>query len=222
MAENKTSFLLYCDIHHTIKKLTDDQSGKLFKHILSYVNDENPELNDLLLDVVFEPIKQSLKRDLKRYEAICLRNKDNGSKGGRPKLKIKKPKKPSGLITNPNNPDGSRNNPENPDEPDSDSDSDIDSEKKKRKNKYCEFVSMFSEEYDKLISEHGEENTKVLIEILSNYKGANGKKYKSDYLAIKNWVIDKAKKEGKLKHEFKDDDFKDYPVLKITTGQRGK
>jgi hypothetical protein len=205
MAENKTSFLLYCDIHHTIKKLTDNQSGKLFKHILSYVNDENPELNDLLLEVVFEPIKQSLKRDLKRYEAICLRNKDNGSKGGRPKSKIKKPKKPSGLITNPNNPDGSRNNPNNPDEPDSDSDidSDIDSdsEKKKRKNKYCEFVSMFSEEHDKLISEHGEKNTKLFIEILNNYKGSNGKKYKSDYLAILNWVIDKAKKEGKYEQK---------------------
>lgn len=113
-------------MHYTVKKLTDEQSGKLFKHILSYVNDENPVINDVILDLVFEPIKQALKRDLKRYESICLRNKDNGSKGGRPKTKIRKPRKPSGLITNPNNPDGSRNNPNNPDEPDNDSDSDID------------------------------------------------------------------------------------------------
>jgi hypothetical protein len=126
MAENKNSFLLYTDIYHTVKKLTDDQAGKLFKHILSYVNDENPVVNDMIIDLVFEPIKQNLKRDLKRYEAICLRNKDNGSKGGRPKAKIKKPRKPSGLITNPDNPDGSRNNPENPDEPDNDNDIDND------------------------------------------------------------------------------------------------
>jgi hypothetical protein len=32
---------------------------------------------------------------------------------------------------------------------------------------------------------------------MNNYKGATGKKYKSDYLAILNWVIDKVKKEGK-------------------------
>lgn len=126
MAKNKTSFLLYVDLVHTVGKLSDDQAGKLFKHILSYVNDENPVLNDLILELVFEPIKQQLKRDLKRYEAICLRNKDNGSKGGRPKSKTKKPKKPSGLFTNPNNPDGSRNNPNNPDEPDNDNDNDTD------------------------------------------------------------------------------------------------
>lgn len=113
MAENKRSFLLYTDVHFTVKKLTDEQSGKLFKHILAYVNDENPIINDLILEIAFEPIKQSLKRDLKRYEAICLRNKENGSKGGRPKHK---PKKPSGL----------NGNPKNPDEPDNDNDSDSD------------------------------------------------------------------------------------------------
>lgn len=70
MANGKKSFLLYTDVHHTVKKLTDIQAGKLFKHILSYVNDENPELNDLILDIAFEPIKQNLKRDLRKYEEI--------------------------------------------------------------------------------------------------------------------------------------------------------
>jgi hypothetical protein len=36
---------------------------------------------------------------------------------------------------------------------------------------------------------------------LNNYKGANGKKYKSDYLAVLNWVVDKAKKEGKYEQK---------------------
>lgn len=70
MAQNKRSFILYSDIYHTIKKLSDDQAGKLFKHILGYVNDENPVMNDILLDIAFEPIKQSLKRDLRKYETI--------------------------------------------------------------------------------------------------------------------------------------------------------
>jgi len=102
MAENKKSFLLYCDIIHTINKLSDEQSGILFKHILSYVNDQHPETNDVIIDLVFEPIKQGLKRDLEKYLSICERNKKNGGKGGRPE---KKPKKPSRLISNPNNPD---------------------------------------------------------------------------------------------------------------------
>jgi len=103
MAENKKSFLLYCDTKFTIDKLTDEQSGKLFKHILNYVNDLNPVLNDLLLEIAFEPIKQNLKRDLKKYLNVCERNKLNGLKGGRPK-NPSEPKKPSGLIGNPKNP----------------------------------------------------------------------------------------------------------------------
>ena len=70
MAENKKSFLLYTDVHFTVKKLTDEQAGKLFKHILGYVNDENPVMDDIIIDLVFEPIKQSLKRDLRKYEQI--------------------------------------------------------------------------------------------------------------------------------------------------------
>jgi len=100
MAQNKKSFLLYCDNIFVVEKLTNEQSGILFKHILRYVNDKNPVLDDYVLDLVFEPIKQSLKRDLKKYESIIERNKINGSKGGRPK----KPKKPSGLNKNTKNP----------------------------------------------------------------------------------------------------------------------
>ena len=121
MADNKSSFLLYCDIIHTVKKLSDEQAGILFKHILSYVNDEHPVTEDVIIELVFEPIKQSLKRDLQKYERICERNKVNGGKGGRPI----KPKKPNGLIGNPKNPD-------EPKKPDSDivsdSESDIDRE----------------------------------------------------------------------------------------------
>lgn len=63
-------------------------------------------------------------------------------------------------------------------------------------NKYAEFVSMTEEEYQKLIQAYGEEKTKRMIQILDNYKGANGKKYKSDYRAILNWVVDRVEKEG--------------------------
>ena len=68
MAENKKGFLLYCDLIHTVQKLNDEQAGKLFKHVLDYVNDLNPVTEDLLTQVCFEPIKQSLKRDLKKWE----------------------------------------------------------------------------------------------------------------------------------------------------------
>jgi hypothetical protein len=36
-----------------------------------------------------------------------------------------------------------------------------------------------------------------MIEVLDNYKGANGKKYKSDYRAILNWVVERVEREEK-------------------------
>lgn len=101
MAKNKKSFILYCDYIHTFNQLPDDVAGRLIKHLFSYVNDENPETDELLINAVFEPIKQQLKRDLKKYEGIQERNKVNGAKGGRPS---KNPKNPVGLSGNPKNP----------------------------------------------------------------------------------------------------------------------
>lgn len=56
---------------------------------------------------------------------------------------------------------------------------------------FAEFVSMTNAEYDKLVSTHGKEFTDQCITILDNYKGSNGKTYKSDYRAILSWVVDK-------------------------------
>lgn len=56
---------------------------------------------------------------------------------------------------------------------------------------YSEFVSMTEAEYQKLVDKYGQANTQKMIDLLNNYKGANGKKYKSDYLAILNWVAGK-------------------------------
>lgn len=80
MAKEKKGFILYCDIIHTIEKLSDEQSGKLFKHILKYVNDQEPIAEDIITEIAFEPIKQSLKRDLQKYEGIRLKNKENALK----------------------------------------------------------------------------------------------------------------------------------------------
>jgi hypothetical protein len=80
MAKDKKSFLLYCDIIHTVEQLTDEQAGSLFKHILQYVNDKEPCSESIITKIAFEPIKQSLKRDLDRYDSICKRNSDNAKK----------------------------------------------------------------------------------------------------------------------------------------------
>ena len=58
--------------------LDNEQAGELIKHIIAYVNDENPVLDNQLLGIAFEPIKQHLKRDLKRWETQRQQRVDAG------------------------------------------------------------------------------------------------------------------------------------------------
>lgn len=80
MAKDKISFLLYCDLIHTVGKLTDVKAGQLFKHVLDYVNDKDPKTDDFIIEITFEPIKQFLKRDLKKYQNTCKKNKESALK----------------------------------------------------------------------------------------------------------------------------------------------
>jgi len=80
MANNKKSFVLYCDLIHTVNQLPNESAGMLFKHILSYVNDENPSTDDMIVKIAFEPVKQQLKRDLKKYEKIKIKRSEAGKK----------------------------------------------------------------------------------------------------------------------------------------------
>jgi len=100
MAENKKSFLLYADIIYTVSKLSLSRRGKLFTMILDYVNDKNPTTNDIQVDLVFEPIKRNLKRDLEKYTQYVEKQKVNGAKGGRPKSN-KKTQKTQAFILKP-------------------------------------------------------------------------------------------------------------------------
>jgi hypothetical protein len=103
MAEGKKSFIAYVDWKETFDALPDDKAGKLVKHLFAYVSDENPISDEELINLVFINIKLQLKRDLQKYECTKLKNKINGSKGGRPK-NPKKPKKPNGYLENPTEP----------------------------------------------------------------------------------------------------------------------
>ena len=83
MAEGKKSFVLYADLIHTLEKMPSEKAGELFKHILRYVNDQNPVANDLIIELTFEPIKQQLKRDLEKWNnEIKPKRSNSGRLGG--------------------------------------------------------------------------------------------------------------------------------------------
>ena len=82
MAENKKSIVVYIDLITTIEKLQDDEAGRVLKHLLRYVNDLNPEPPDRLTEIIFEPIKQQLKRDLVKWKEGAPERTDKAKKAG--------------------------------------------------------------------------------------------------------------------------------------------
>jgi len=82
MAKDKKSFIAYGDWMCIFDHLSDAEAGMLIKHIFGYVNDRNPELKKRFLRIAFEPIKQSLKRDLKKWEENRGKRVEAGKLGG--------------------------------------------------------------------------------------------------------------------------------------------
>jgi hypothetical protein len=80
--QGKKSFVLYTDQREVFDELSDEDAGKLIKHIFAYVNDEDPITEDKLLKVAFLPIKTQLKRDLKIWDEKKSQRSEAGKKGG--------------------------------------------------------------------------------------------------------------------------------------------
>lgn len=68
---------------------------------------------------------------------------------------------------------------------------------------FAEFVAMTNAEHEKLCSTYGKEFTDQCIEVLDNYKGSKGKKYKNDYRAILSWVVDRVKQNNSFNNRHK-------------------
>lgn len=82
MAEGKKSFILYCDLINEIDHLTDEEKGRLFQHLLEYVNDMDPVLEDRVILGTWKPLENKLKRDLKKFDQIREKRRLAGAKGG--------------------------------------------------------------------------------------------------------------------------------------------
>lgn len=82
MATGKKSFVFYSNWESTFDKLSDEEAGKLIKHMLHYVNDRDPIAPDRITEIVFEPLKAVLKDDLKKWDNIIEKRKESGRLGG--------------------------------------------------------------------------------------------------------------------------------------------
>ena len=86
----KNSFLMYLDYEEQFNLLSDEEIGQLMRAIINYEKTkEVPKLTGML-KMAFSFIKTQLDRDREKYEKKCIKNKENGAKGGRPKKQKEK------------------------------------------------------------------------------------------------------------------------------------
>lgn len=88
MAENKKSIIVYAEWLEQFEYLTDEEAGKLIKHFFRYVNDLNPVAPDRFIEGQFISIKQTLKRDLDKWEKTLLERSVNGRLGNLKKYNL--------------------------------------------------------------------------------------------------------------------------------------
>ena len=142
MNDKKKSFLLYLDTLEILHKLTDEQAGKLLKAFLAYHSKQDLNL-DPMLDLVFFSFQAQFERDGVKYNTIVERNRNNGSKGGRPKNPVKA-KEPSGLSGNPSEPKKA----DSVKDSGSDKDKDSESDNKVTNDRFAEFWDLYGKKTD--------------------------------------------------------------------------
>ena len=183
MAENKKSFLAYADWKETFDALSDEKAGELIKHIFSYVNDENPESECMLINAVFANIKHTLKRDLKKWENQHEQRKQAGKKSA-------EIRKRNSTVVNGRSVSST------------DSVSVIVNVNEETYRRFAH-LSISSNEFKKLEAEYDKSMIDACLDSIENFKSNN--KYKSLYLTCKNWLKKEPKKEeDKLTKQAKD------------------
>lgn len=84
-ANKRKSFIIYKDSLSVLKKLKDEQAGKLFKAIAEYQEEETLPKDDLI-SIIFEPFLNQFIRDDENYLNTCEARRNAGAKGGKQKL----------------------------------------------------------------------------------------------------------------------------------------
>ena len=76
----KKTFLSYYDQSQIYDGLSDEQAGKLIKHIYKNLS-SSPPGNDLLVKYAYEIIKKKIDADYDKWIEKCAKNKEIAKKG---------------------------------------------------------------------------------------------------------------------------------------------
>lgn len=188
----KDSFVLYTKYEKRIQRLTMEQRGVLFTSILLYeAGSELPEMDDAVA-MAFDFIREDLDENRAKYEEICRKRKEAGSR--KPSQEQANDSKSKQMLPNaPAESKSLQNGYDNDNEYDYEYENDINispSKPKKHKHGQYKHVLLTDIEHEKLINEFGDGKTASAIQFLDEYIEEKSYKSKSHYMAMRRWVFD--------------------------------
>ena len=127
----KDSIIFYLSHYEVVQELTNEQFGRLYRALFETAKGNDPKIDDDI-KIPFGFIKNQMVLDIDKFNNKCLKNKENGKLGGRPKKdksdttteETKKPKKANGFFENPNDNDNDNEN-DNENENENENDNDV-------------------------------------------------------------------------------------------------
>lgn len=78
MAQGKKTFIFYSDWINLVREMDNEDAGELLKHLLSYVNDEDPTTENKYVRMAFGHMKPMLKTDLDKWDKKIKRFSEMG------------------------------------------------------------------------------------------------------------------------------------------------
>lgn len=180
----RDGFVFYRSFFEALNCLDDEEAFLCFKAITKYALDgEETELKGAA-KALFISVKPQIDANNKRY-LDGQKGAEFGKLGGRPKKK-----NPSGVIEL--NPLGVIEKTPKEKDKEKEKEKDKEKDKEKVKEKYGENnrVTLTLDEYNKLVTDFGYEDTQAAIQLLDDYIVDKGYKSKSNYAAIRRWVMD--------------------------------
>jgi hypothetical protein len=165
--------------------LSDEKAGQLLKHMFAYVNDENPQTNDPLILLAFEPIKLQMKRDLIKWEKTKGVRSDAGKASAEARRLAKEQQQ---TLTNSTNVNFVQQSSTNSTVNVNDT-VNVNVNVNEKNNIYRSFqhLSLSMSDFEKLELNHTKEQIDSILDAVENYK--DNKKYKSLYLTVKKWIV---------------------------------